>query len=733
MPENSNVNQFRYWTTEQKGPWQLIPDTPAAREAALRKGAMFITNMSVSKPWENSGAPEPHRCGDFCLDFDGPGAVQNARDLTLVHLSDLYGADPYEFRFFMSGKKGVHVEIPAECFGANAGDPLLPKIYKRLAAELKTSFNLPTLDMAVFNMKRGRMWRLPNVKRANGCYKVPLTLEEFKDLPEVALIELTKAPRNIDVDDDTPDVCVDLADMFLEAKKFVYREQSEKVEADPLTEDEKARISKEIPPCIRYVLTACPTTEKTNFNKLVLNLCKYFITAGYDEKRTIGVVWPFLEKYPHSGTYTTPERRLQHFKEMFAYLSGDADAAFHCSYMKGMGFPGSAFDCSKCIGEKESSTEEFDDFPPLTPEQTAVNITEAPPIPDALLEYYGRPILTRGIVGGLMAAGGTGKTFFLQQFAYGAANGTGIGPLKVTQELKVLMLCGEDPQVEVDRRLWTISPETGVFPTNLHVVSVVGRLGPLMELADNNPVRSKHWEWLRQTIKNHDPLDVLILDPKSRFYGLDENSNDHSTQWISCLEALAVEFNLTILFSHHVSKANGATMNQNMSRGASAIVDGCRWVAGMTGVTETECQRYGIDDPRGYIAFDIVKTNYAAGLQSKLIFKRTEAGTLEYAALESQRRGKLFAILYYEIEANPMKYSQRDFVKNEKGVVNHIIEIIKEQFPNFKKKEFPGLIEAMVEGYLLDENEVSTGSVGPVKKGLKTVPLDHMNFNQIRF
>ena len=70
MPENSTVNQFLYWTTEQKGPWKLIPDTPAAREQALRKGAMFFTNCTVSKPWENSGAPEPNRCGDFVLDTD---------------------------------------------------------------------------------------------------------------------------------------------------------------------------------------------------------------------------------------------------------------------------------------------------------------------------------------------------------------------------------------------------------------------------------------------------------------------------------------------------------------------------------------------------------------------------------------------------------------------------------------------------------------------------------------
>ena len=394
MPENAQdlaQTPLIYWTTEQKGKWQIIRDTPEAREDAIRKGAMFFSSMSLEKPWENSGAPEPNRQGDFILDFDGPNAVQEARDLAMVHLPDLYGADPYGLRFFMSGQKGIHIEAPQEYFGDTAGDPLLPKIHKRIAAELKTAFDLTTLDMLVYNMKRGRMWRIKNVKRANGRYKVPLTLEEFRDLPEADLIELTKAPREIDViDDDPPDVCPDLKDLFDEAKAFVYQEQAEKVESDPLTDEEKARISKEIPPCVRYVLTACPTTEKTNFNKLVLNLCKYFITAGHDLKSSIEAVWPFLEKYPHSGTYTTKEQRLQHWKELYTYLSGDADSVFNCSYMRGMSFPGSAFECKTCL--KRITPEDFDNLDTPTEPFSAAALKLAKEIENAIAEALKMPL-----------------------------------------------------------------------------------------------------------------------------------------------------------------------------------------------------------------------------------------------------------------------------------------------------------------------------------------------------
>ena len=195
----------------------------------------------------------------------------------------------------MSGKKGIHIEGEAEIFGAEDGDTHLPKIYKRIAAELKTAFDLLSLDMSIYNMMSGKLWRIKNVKRSNDRYKVPIELEEFRDLSEEELIELTKAPRKIAViDDGPPDVCPDLRDLFNDAKAFVHQEQKEQVNSDPLTDEEKAQISKKIPPCVRYVLTACPTTDKTNFNKLVLNLCKYFVTAGSDLQGSIKAATAFL-------------------------------------------------------------------------------------------------------------------------------------------------------------------------------------------------------------------------------------------------------------------------------------------------------------------------------------------------------------------------------------------------------------------------------------------------------
>jgi len=41
------------------------------------------------------------------------------------------------------------------------------------------------------------MFRIPNVRRNNGRYKVPLTLEEVRDLAIGDILKLSEAPRDV--------------------------------------------------------------------------------------------------------------------------------------------------------------------------------------------------------------------------------------------------------------------------------------------------------------------------------------------------------------------------------------------------------------------------------------------------------------------------------------------------------------------------------------------------------
>jgi putative DNA primase/helicase len=178
------MTRWLYWKPEPKErKWKLIADTEEARRIALTQGAMFFTWATLSEQFKGNGQPEPCRWGDFPLDFDckedPKKALRELRELCLVHLPDLYGVDPRSLRYYASGGKGFHVEIPAKLLDAEEGDPQLPLIYKRIASLWKEQFKLETLDLAIYSMGHGRMWRAPNVRRANGKHKVLLSFEEI--------------------------------------------------------------------------------------------------------------------------------------------------------------------------------------------------------------------------------------------------------------------------------------------------------------------------------------------------------------------------------------------------------------------------------------------------------------------------------------------------------------------------------------------------------------------------
>ena len=128
----------------------------------------------------------------------------------------------------------------------------------------------------------------------------------------------------------------------------------------------------------------------------------------------------------------------------------------------------------------------------------------------------------------------------------------------------MVYLAAEDGQEELDRRVFAavqaLWPNGSPPPEidNFIPVSVMGKIGPLMQFdGAGNPVKAPAYDWLCKTLANLPEVEVLILDPKSKFYGLDENDNGHNAAWVNCLESLIARFKITILFSHHESKAQG--------------------------------------------------------------------------------------------------------------------------------------------------------------------------------
>ncbi|MCP3942587.1 MAG: AAA family ATPase [Desulfobacteraceae bacterium] len=347
--------------------------------------------------------------------------------------------------------------------------------------------------------------------------------------------------------------------------------------------------------------------------------------------------------------------------------------------------------------------------PPLPAISTALTgwLKTRPKNREYLLTLFGQPFFPKDVVGALAATGGTGKTFFLMSLAVAMASGGSFGPIKAPKPLKVLCVFGEDDQDELGRRFWDICK--GKFPENLHAASVYGEVGPLMKMDGKNPIPAEGFRWLEETIKKHPGLDVLFMDPKSRFYGLEENNNDHGTQWIGLLESLRLRYGVTILFSTHTSEANSNKVSQQMNRGASSIVDGCRWQAGMAVMDQNIADRYSIEDKQNYVVFDAPKSNYTAKQSRPIYFKRGEGGVLKYTELKNDGMASISGKFHKLLLENDAQFTIRDLEQGKRG--NEICQVFKVNYPSFtRSKDMPKIIEYMIQNGLAKLVEIGTST-----------------------
>jgi hypothetical protein len=137
-----------------RGKWQFIPDNDDAKQWAISQGAGFFSVLSVDRIqlpcWY---------FGPWYIDLDGPGARDD-----LSKLREIY--EGKGLRAWDTGKKGYHVLIDTDGNG-----PLLPLQYQGMTLELMSELGLTSPDMGVYNLGRGRVWRIEGIIRPNGNRK----------------------------------------------------------------------------------------------------------------------------------------------------------------------------------------------------------------------------------------------------------------------------------------------------------------------------------------------------------------------------------------------------------------------------------------------------------------------------------------------------------------------------------------------------------------------------------
>lgn len=217
--------------------WKWTPNTPEAIRAGIKEGYTAATILSMShEPVKNK--EEPLRRGPLVLDFDSkenPESAIKAAQSFVRNLCMNYKVDANCLRYWISGGKGCHVELPALLIGSEDGHKRLHSIYFLMARLLSyqclsmASGHRGMIDMQMYCGGKGRLLRLENIKRPNGRYKVPVTAAEFLTLSPNQLLELTKTPRDIDTNHKLGVRSEALVTIYQDIMKSVYEESKERL------------------------------------------------------------------------------------------------------------------------------------------------------------------------------------------------------------------------------------------------------------------------------------------------------------------------------------------------------------------------------------------------------------------------------------------------------------------------------------------------------------------------
>jgi len=242
-------------------------------------------------------------------------------------------------------------------------------------------------------------------------------------------------------------------------------------------------------------------------------------------------------------------------------------------------------------------------------------------------------VVPLGHVGQLTAEGGIGKTMALCQLALAVATGTKwLGTFDVAPEGagRVLLALGEETTDEVRRRLHYAARAAGIVeppPGSIVTLPLSGVTCPMIERGpDGNPIEAPFLIWLREHLAREPDLRLVILDPLTRFAGLDaEVDNACATRFVQATESLVqVTRGAAIFNAHHTNKLsrNKGKVETASARGSTALTDGARlvWTMGYEDVPEDA----DADLPEEIIVLAHTKSNYSKRAASLLLRRSDE-------------------------------------------------------------------------------------------------------------
>lgn len=330
---------FHYYQRHEKDAWFAIPysaDTDMVA-LALQNQATKLTILTVNQLVADGDDPEVERNRDK-ISYRGPlyfdidckndlaQAIASGNEL-VKRLLDL-GTPEAGIEIYLSGSKGVHVLVDERLFSSARFTRRLPEIYKEMARDLFVA----GLDYSVYSGGRGNSFRIPNVKRHDGNYRVPVTVEELKVMEPELYRKVVSEPRTIHRDR-LPEVQVpELMALFEDARRRVNSKQKVVLIA---TSGDLEKIKFEPPTCIQMLCDGKHLKNDTTFNQVATQLAAYAVRAGVSETILDSLAARAAENN-HSSKYNTFRKRREHIEAQIRYVEHTPSFSFGCNAIRAL-------------------------------------------------------------------------------------------------------------------------------------------------------------------------------------------------------------------------------------------------------------------------------------------------------------------------------------------------------------------------------------------------------------
>ena len=226
---------------------------------------------------------------DFYLDFDDEDDFEKVRkdaifSIWYMEQNFKYGIPKNLLRIYYSGKKGLHIVVPAAIFGIEPHNTL-NEFYKIMAKDFADHSPYDTIDQKIYD--RRRLFRMVNSQHQDtGKYKIPLSYNELVTLSVEEIRELASQPRVLNYP--KPYFC---ASAKREFERHVETWGNRFGKSFDNRKRNKAKPLDFVPACIKELIGAGPQKGKRNQTASVL--AAFWRKQGCTEQEA----WDYLVRW----------------------------------------------------------------------------------------------------------------------------------------------------------------------------------------------------------------------------------------------------------------------------------------------------------------------------------------------------------------------------------------------------------------------------------------------------